>query len=87
MFFASLKSMRKEVGSGAGSGAGSGSINQRYGSGDPDPHQYATDPQHCESRSGYGSGESNKCGFIRIQIIDNRSKKHTYEGTKALFKG
>jgi hypothetical protein len=24
-----------------------GSINQRYGSGDPDPHQNVTDPQHC----------------------------------------
>jgi hypothetical protein len=23
-----------------------GSINQRHGSGDPDPHQYVTDPQH-----------------------------------------
>ncbi len=27
-------------------GSGSGSISQRYGSGDPDPHQNATDPQH-----------------------------------------
>ncbi len=44
-FFASLKSMKKEV----GSGIGSGSISQRYGSGDPDPdpHQNVTDPQHC----------------------------------------
>ncbi len=25
----------------------SGSNNQRYGSGDPDPHQNVTDPQHC----------------------------------------
>ncbi len=33
--------------SGAGSEAGSGSICQRYGSGDPDPHQNVTDPQHC----------------------------------------
>jgi hypothetical protein len=39
-FFASLKSMKK--------GVGSGSISQRYGSGDPDPdaHQNVTDPQH-----------------------------------------
>ncbi len=37
-FFASLKSMKKEV--------GSGSISQRYGSGYPDPHQNVTDPQH-----------------------------------------
>ncbi len=36
--FASFKSMRKEV--------GSGYISQRYGSGDPDPHQNVTDPQH-----------------------------------------
>jgi hypothetical protein len=36
--------MKKEVGSGVGSG--SGSISQRYGSGDPDPHQDVTDPQH-----------------------------------------
>ncbi len=37
--------MKKGVGSGVGSR--SGSISQRYGSGDPDPHQNATDPQHC----------------------------------------
>jgi hypothetical protein len=37
---ASLKSMKK----GVGSGVGSGSISQRYGSGDPDPHQNVTDP-------------------------------------------
>jgi hypothetical protein len=39
IFFASLKSMKKEV----------RSISQRYGSGDPDPdlHQNVTDPQHC----------------------------------------
>jgi hypothetical protein len=28
-------------------GVGSGSISRRYGSGDPDPHQNVTDPQHC----------------------------------------
>jgi hypothetical protein len=39
-FFASLKSLKKEVGSGVGSE--SGSISQRYGSGDPD--QNVTDP-------------------------------------------
>jgi hypothetical protein len=41
--------MKKVVGSGvvSGSGVGSGSICQRYGSGDPDPHQNVTDPQHC----------------------------------------
>jgi hypothetical protein len=38
IFFASLKSMKKGV----------GSISQRYGSGDPDPHQNVTDPQHCK---------------------------------------
>jgi hypothetical protein len=38
LLFASLKSKKKEVGS------GSGSISQRYGSGDPDPHQNVTDP-------------------------------------------
>jgi hypothetical protein len=32
---------------GVGSGVGSGSISERYGSGDPDPHQNVTDPQHC----------------------------------------
>jgi hypothetical protein len=43
IFFASLKSLRKGVGS------GSGTITQRYGSRDPDPdpHQYVTDPQNC----------------------------------------
>jgi hypothetical protein len=40
-FFASLKSLKKGVGS------GSGSISQRYGSVDPDPHQKVTDRQHC----------------------------------------
>jgi hypothetical protein len=40
--------MKKGVGSGVGSGSRtvSGSISQRYGSGDPDPHQNDTDPQH-----------------------------------------
>ncbi len=41
---ASLKSLKKGVRSGVGSG--SGSISQRYGSGDPDPHQNVPDPQH-----------------------------------------
>ncbi len=36
--------MKKGVGSGVGSGAGS--ISQRYGSGDPEPHQNVTDPQN-----------------------------------------
>jgi hypothetical protein len=36
-FFASLKSLKKGVGSGAGS------ISLKYGSADPDPHQYVTD--------------------------------------------
>jgi hypothetical protein len=45
-FFASLKSMKKGVGSGVRSG--SGSISQKYGSWDPDPdpQQNVTDPQH-----------------------------------------
>jgi hypothetical protein len=50
LFFASLKSMKKVVGSEVGSGSGVGSIIQRYGSGDPDPdldpNQNVTDPQH-----------------------------------------
>jgi hypothetical protein len=37
--FASLKSIKKEV----GSGDGSGSISHR----DPDPHQNVMDPQNC----------------------------------------
>ena len=32
---------------GVGFGVGSGSIIQRYGSGDPDPHQNVMDPRHC----------------------------------------
>ncbi len=36
---ASLKSLKK--------GVGSGSISQRYGSADPDPHPNVTVPQHC----------------------------------------
>jgi hypothetical protein len=38
LFLASLKSMKK----GVGSGVGSGSIGQR----DPDPHKNVTDPEH-----------------------------------------
>ena len=38
--------MKKGIGSGVGSGAGSGSIRQRYGCGDPDPHQNVMDPKH-----------------------------------------
>ncbi len=37
-FLASLKSLKKVV--------GSGSVNERYGSPDPDPHQNVTDPEH-----------------------------------------
>ncbi len=40
---ASLKSLKKGVGSGVGSG--SGFISQKYGSADLDPHQNVTDPQ------------------------------------------
>ncbi len=39
-----MKSLKK--GDGSGVGSGSGSISQRCGSGDPDPHQNVTDPQH-----------------------------------------
>jgi hypothetical protein len=42
-YFASLKSLKKIV----GSGVGSGSICQKYGSRDPDLHQNVTYPQHC----------------------------------------
>jgi hypothetical protein len=44
IFFASLKPIKKGVGSGVGSGFGS--IYQRYGSADPNPHQNVTGPQH-----------------------------------------
>jgi hypothetical protein len=27
-------------------------VSQRYGSGDPDPHQNVTDPQHCKKDPG-----------------------------------
>jgi hypothetical protein len=40
-FLASLKSLKKGVGS------GSGSFILRYGSADPDQHQNVTDLQHC----------------------------------------
>jgi hypothetical protein len=42
-YFASLKALKK----GVGSGIGSGSSSQMYGSADPDPHQNVMDPQHC----------------------------------------
>ncbi len=45
--------MKKGVGSGGrygyGGGSGSGSISKRYKSGDPDPHQNVTDPQHWQA--------------------------------------
>ncbi len=44
IFFPSLKSLKKGVGSGVGSGSGSDS--QRYGSPEPDLNQNVTDPQH-----------------------------------------
>ncbi len=47
IFFASLISLKK----GVGSGVGSGSISQRYRSADPDLHQNVTDPQHCSKVS------------------------------------
>ncbi len=54
IFFTSLKSLKKGIGSGVGSGcgAGSGSVSQRYGfvDLDPYPHQNVTDPQHCLTR-------------------------------------
>jgi hypothetical protein len=42
-----LKSLKK--------GVGSGSISQRYGPGDPDPHQNVTDSQHCVKQSYFTS--------------------------------
>jgi hypothetical protein len=42
--FASLKNLKKGVGSGVESG--SGSISQRYGCAESDPHQKVTDTQH-----------------------------------------
>jgi hypothetical protein len=42
-----LNSLKK----GVGSGPGAGSISQRYGSGDPDPVQNITDPQHCRKHN------------------------------------
>ncbi len=45
IFFASLKSMKK----GVGSIVGSGSISQMYESGDPYPHQNVMDPQECNT--------------------------------------
>jgi hypothetical protein len=46
IFFTSLKSLKKEVGSVVGSRSGGEFISQRYGSADSDPHQNVTDPQH-----------------------------------------
>ena len=55
-FFASLKSLKKGVGSGIGSGVGSGvgfgSSSHRYGS--ADPHQNVTDPNTAGERSPVG---------------------------------
>jgi hypothetical protein len=45
--FASLKPLKKVV----GSRVGSGSIIQRYASVEPDPHQNITDPQQCKKHT------------------------------------
>jgi hypothetical protein len=65
IFFASLKSLKKGVGSGVGSGTGS--ISQRCGFAGQGPHQNVTDPQHC-----------NKNIFItgREQRFGNNSKRY-----------
>jgi hypothetical protein len=75
IFFASLKSMKKEVGCGVGSGFGS--ITQRYGSGDPepDPNQNVKDPQHWIEHNlqmnSHRSGPENcfTCNFSIIAFV------------------
>jgi hypothetical protein len=64
-FFASLKLMKK--------GVRSGSISQRYGSGDPDPHQDVNDPQHCYS--GLGIVVQNH----KIFRLESEFKKFTFK--------
>jgi hypothetical protein len=55
--FASLKSMKKGVGSRVGSGYGSGSearsISKRYRSGDPDPHHGSRRAVPCKRNGSY----------------------------------
>jgi hypothetical protein len=64
-FFASIKSKKK----GVGSGVGSGSISQRYGPGDPDPHQNVTDPQHCFKRTKrYHETRKNRIHLIKLSL-------------------
>jgi hypothetical protein len=79
-FFASLKLMKKGVGSGVGSGSGSrpgsGSISQSYLSADledPDPHQNVTDPQHCHRTS-----KSTYYSFVHFLGISMRDLLQTF---------
>ncbi len=66
---ASLKSMMK----GVGSRVESASISQRYGSGDPDPHQNVKDPQTSLNR-GEGRDGSRNC---RYQVpTSNQGNRH-----------
>jgi hypothetical protein len=66
-FFASLKSLKK--------GVGSGSVSKRHGPTDPDldpdPHQNAMDPQHCVLFSIWFMVSRNKCTVIRVWKILN----------------
>ena len=63
IFFASLKSLKK----GVGSEVGSGSVSQRCGSGWV-PHQNVTDPQHCLDQWDFGGVE-----LLDLHIFGRRS--------------
>ncbi len=94
--------MRKGVGSGVGSGsrAGAGSIRQRYRSGNPDPHQNVTDPQHClahcfsvaDPDPGSGAFLTPGSGILNrffpdpgSRISDPGSQTHIFESLETIF--
>jgi hypothetical protein len=47
IFFCILKINEERSRTGVRSGSGAGFFSKSYGSGDPDPQQNVTDPQHC----------------------------------------
>ncbi len=64
-FYASLKSVKEEV----GSGFVSGSISQRYGSRDPNPHQNVMDPQQGENTAVLHGLENFLFGHAAHQVV------------------
>ncbi len=77
--------MKNGVGSGLGSEYGTGSISQRYGSGDPDPHQInVTDPQHW-SLPIRVIGENLKALEVAEEKAQQREEEYKKQVIKTIF--